>query len=59
MFKKIAGKKMMMIESEAFFESYYHVLKRIKEMGTWPKIPFIDILMAQKVSGFNKPDYYS
>ena len=59
MFKKIAGKKMMMIESEAFFESYYHVLKRIKEMGTWSKIPFIDILMAQKVSGFNKPDYYS
>ena len=48
---------MMMIESEAYFESYYHVLKKIKEMGTWDKLPFIDILMAQKLNDIKEPKY--
>ena len=40
-FKKFCGQSsLIMIESTAYFESYYHVLKKLQEMGSWPNIPF-------------------
>jgi hypothetical protein len=34
---------MDMIESTAYFESYVHVLRKIKVMDTWDRIPFENI----------------
>jgi hypothetical protein len=28
-----------MIESDAYFQSYIHVLRKIKDMATWDKLP--------------------
>jgi hypothetical protein len=33
-----------MIESTAYFESYVHVLKKIKLMDQWYKIPFSEVI---------------
>jgi hypothetical protein len=35
---------MIMIESTAYFESYVHVLKKIKLMDEWINIPFGNII---------------
>jgi len=35
-----------MIESTAYFESYYHVLKKIKEMDKWRDVPLTKYLIG-------------
>jgi hypothetical protein len=48
---------MDMIESTAYFESYVHVLRKIKEMDRWDRIPFENIFALGDKSAMPKPQY--
>ncbi|CDW91038.1 UNKNOWN [Stylonychia lemnae] len=47
--------QLKMIESTAYFESYYHVLKKLKQMDQWDSIPFAEYLTGQIKEDINEP----
>lgn len=45
-----------MIESSAYFESYIHVLKSLKKMDTWDRLPFHELIVnGEKDRTFTAP----
>jgi hypothetical protein len=48
---------MVMIESTAYFESYIHVLKKIKIMDLWENIPFGNIIALGDREELPQPQY--
>ncbi|CDW90094.1 UNKNOWN [Stylonychia lemnae] len=47
-----------MIESTAYFESYYHVLKKIKQMDKWDYVPFEEYLTGHNKDFIRLPAIY-
>ncbi|CDW82430.1 UNKNOWN [Stylonychia lemnae] len=50
--------KLKMLESQAYFESYRHVLKKIKEIDRWEKIPFDKYFVGLERTVIDRPPMY-
>ena len=57
-FKRHCGQSnLTMIESTAYFESYYHVLNKLQWMGSWNSMPLSEYFIGNKRDQISLPQY--